>query len=392
MRKALTYILALMLMACSSSSGGDDPIVTPQEEEQQTMLSFYVYSPEHPILTRGNAGESNASEAESRVNSLQIWVFESATGKLAAYYKPSSTVRLNGDEGNDVYQMPVSHDFANRRPRVDVYVLANATTNTLGKQYDENTTRTQLKEALLDNEHFGSSSLTKSVPADGLPMSGVLLNQPVTGEKPVLRVGTDYSSMATVRLVRMVSKLHFAFSALTGSNLKITGITFDDTDEKGNKGLLAYNEFLFLKEPYTGRNSYVSNYIEMEVSLLPTAVSVLEVADPLEYVFVDGVESAQEYETRILKAINATSGDKLTSVGPYYLHESDKKLKGKVTYTVSGGSEMTAPFEMADAGDFSRNHTWLVYAYYGDAVLEFNLVDVNSWQDKDVRNHDTYNW
>ena len=392
MRKALTYILALMLMACSSSSGGDDPIVTPQEEEQQTMLSFYVYSPEHPILTRGNAGESNASKEESEVKSLQIWVFESATGKLAAYYKPSSTVRLNGDEGNDVYQMPVSHDFANRRPRVDVYVLANATTNTLGKQYDENTTRTQLKEALLDNEHFGSSSLAKSVPADGLPMSGVLLNQPVTGEKPVLRVGTDYSSMATVRLVRMVSKLHFAFSALTGSNLKITGITLDDTDEKGNKGLLAYNEFLFLKEPYTGRNSYVSNYIEMEVSLLPTAVSVLEVADPLEYVFVDGVESAQEYETRILKAINATSGDKLTSVGPYYLHESDKKLKGKVTYTVSGGSEMTAPFEMADAGDFSRNHTWLVYAYYGDAVLEFNLVDVNSWQDKDVRNHDTYNW
>ena len=392
MRKALTYILALMLMACSSSSGGDDPIVTPQEEEQQTMLSFYVYSPEHPILTRGNAGESNASKEESEVKSLQIWVFESATGKLAAYYKPSSTVRLNGDEGNDVYQMPVSHDFANRRPRVDVYVLANATTNTLGKQYDENTTRTQLKEALLDNEHFGSSPLAKSVPADGLPMSGVLLNQPVTGEKPVLRVGTDYSSMATVRLVRMVSKLHFAFSALTGSNLKITGITLDDTDEKGNKGLLAYNEFLFLKEPYTGRNSYVSNYIEMEVSLLPTAVSVLEVADPLEYVFVDGVESAQEYETRILKAINATSGDKLTSVGPYYLHESDKKLKGKVTYTVSGGSEMTAPFEMADAGDFSRNHTWLVYAYYGDAVLEFNLVDVNSWQDKDVRNHDTYNW
>ena len=78
-------------------------------------------------------------------------------------------------------------------------------------------------------------------------------------------------------------------------------------------------------------------------------------------------------------------------MGPYYLHESDKKLKGKVTYTV-GESEMTAPFEMADAGDFSRNHTWLVYAYYGDAVLEFNLVDVNSWQDKDVRNHDVYNW
>ena len=391
MRKALTYILALMLMACSSSSSGDDPIVTPQDEEQQTMLSFYVYAPEHPILTRGNAGETDASKEkeESEVKSLQIWVFENATGKLVAYYEPSSTGRLNGDDGNDIYQVPVSHDFANRRPRVDVYVLANATTNTLGKKYDESTSRQTLKDAVLENDHFGSSPLTTSVPADGLPMSGVLLNQPVTGEKPVLRVGTDYSSMATVRLVRLVSKLHFVFSALKNSDLRITGISLDDTDDNGNKGLLAYSEFLFLEGPYTGRNSHVSNYIEMEVSLLPTAVNVLEVADPLEYVFVDGVESAQDYESRINSAISANN---LTSVGPYYLHESDKKLKGKVTYTVSGGSEMTAPFEMAVAGDFSRNHTWMVFAYYGDAVLEFNLVDVNSWQDKDVRNHDVYNW
>ena len=45
MRKALTFILALMLMACSKSS--DETEKVPQGEEKQPMLSFYVYAPEH---------------------------------------------------------------------------------------------------------------------------------------------------------------------------------------------------------------------------------------------------------------------------------------------------------------------------------------------------------
>ena len=61
-------------------------------------------------------------------------------------------------------------------------------------------------------------------------------------------------------------------------------------------------------------------------------------------------------------------------------------------YKVGNGDEKTAEFKMAEAGDFSRNHTWLIYAYYGDAVLNFNVVYVNSWTDRDVRNHDVYNW
>lgn len=383
MRKVLTYIMALMLMACSSSGEVEK---TPQEEEP-TMLSFYVYAPEHPIVTRGNAGESDASDDEARVNSLQIWVFEheyddlSENGKLVAYYEPTSTDNLNNAQG-DVYQVPVSRSFADRRPRVDVLVLANVTENTHGKKYDKNTSREELQKAVLDNNHFGTDALKNSVPPDGLPMSGVLLNQPVTGEKPVLRIGTDYSEMATVRLVRMVSKLRFVFSSLTGSNVQITGITID-------AGLMASEEFLFLNGPYTGRNTRVSQYLDYDAILLASAVGVKGTTNPLDFIFIEGVESPQEYESRINTAV---AENKATSIGPYYLHESDKKLKGLVKYKVGGGDEKTAEFKMAEDGDFSRNHTWLIYAYYGDAVLNFNLVDVNSWTDRDVRNHDVYNW
>ena len=383
MRKVLTYIMALMLMACSSSGEVEK---TPQEEEP-TMLSFYVYAPEHPIVTRGNAGESDASDDEARVNSLQIWVFEheyddlSENGKLVAYYEPTSTDNLNNAQG-DVYQVPVSRSFADRRPRVDVLVLANVTTDTHGKKYDKDTSREELQKAVLDNNHFGTDALKNSVPPDGLPMSGVLLNQPVTGEKPVLRIGTDYSEMATVRLVRMVSKLRFVFSSLKGSDVRITGITID-------AGLIASEEFLFLNGPYTGRNTNVSQYWGSEATLLAPSVGVNGTTNPLDFIFIEGVESPQEYESRINTAV---AENKATSIGPYYLHESDKLITGKVKYKVGDGADKTAEFKMAEAGDFSRNHTWLIYAYYGDAVLNFNVVDVNRWTDRDVRNHDVYNW
>jgi hypothetical protein len=288
---------------------------------------------------------------------------------------------LNTNEGG-VYQVPVSRSFADRRPRVDVLVLANVTENTHGKKYDKNTSREELQKAVLDNNHFGTDPLNNKVPDDGLPMSGVLLNQPVTGEKPVLRIGTDYSEMATVRLVRMVSKLRFVFSSLTGSNVQITGITID-------AGLMASEEFLFLNGPYTGRNFRVSQYLNYDAILLAQSVGVYGTTNPLDFIFIEGVESPQEYESRINTAV---AESKATSIGPYYLHESDKLITGKVKYKVGNGDEKTAEFKMAEAGDFSRNHTWLIYAYYGDAVLNFNLVDVNSWTDRDVRNHDVYNW
>lgn len=380
MRKVLTYIMALMLMACSSSGEVEK---TPQEEEP-TMLSFYVYAPEHPLLTRANAGESDASKEESEVKRLQIWVFENGTDKLVAYYEPNSTASLNGTSGGDVYQVPVSRDFANRRPRVDVYVLANGTEANMGKVYNKNTPLDDLKAAPLNNDHFGTDPLTTSVPADRLPMSGVLLNQPVSGEKPILRIGTNYSEMATVRLVRAVSKVQFVFGAMQGSNLQIKGITIDEN-------MIPGVEYLFLEGPYTGRNTHIweTSYLGTSVSLFQSTLGVPEVTDPLEYIFIDGVESAQEYEKRINTAV---IGKKLSSAGPYYLHESDKQLTGKVSYSVNGVDMTPAPFSMAEAGDFSRNHTWLVYAYYGNAVLEFNVVDVNSWTDRDVRDHDVYNW
>jgi hypothetical protein len=74
------------------------------------------------------------------------------------------------------------------------------------------------------------------------------------------------------------------------------------------------------------------------------------------------------------------------------LRESDKQLTGTITYTIGGGTEQTANFAMQQAGDFSRNHTWIVYAYYaGSGNLQVQSLYVKDWSIKEV-NHDLYNW
>ena len=81
----------------------------------------------------------------------------------------------------------------------------------------------------------------------------------------------------------------------------------------------------------------------------------------------------------------------MTVRGPIYLRESDKQLTGTITYTI-GGEEKIANFAMQQAGDFSRNHTWIVYAYYaGTGSLQVQSLYVKDWSTKEM-NYEYFNW
>ncbi len=127
-----------LLTACNSSDGED--------QQKPTMLTIYVFSPEQPIITRGDVGPVNASEAENKVNSLQLWVFDTSGNKVG-YLNTTETATLNTGQGT-IYQIPVSDEFAQNKPNVDVYVLANVTATNCGisATLDENTTREALIE------------------------------------------------------------------------------------------------------------------------------------------------------------------------------------------------------------------------------------------------------
>ena len=353
------------LIACNSSDGED--------LQKPTMLTIYVFSPEQPIITRGDVGPVNASEAENKVNSLQLWVFDTSGNKVG-YLKTTETATLNTGQGA-IYQIPVSDEFAQNKPNVDVYVLANVTTanSGIGATLDENTTREALiEQAKITSDHFGltSASLPTAVPADGLPMAGILKNQPVIGDAPVLRIGNE-TNIATVPLTRAVSKMRFFFANVeTAPTLTITGITL-------NGSLIPNEEYLFTQ-------SKTLTYDANAASILASSIEVAKKEDPAQYIY-EG-QTAQEYE-------NLMVGAELSLVGPYYLRESGKILTGTITYTVEGMSEpMSATFTMKEHGDFLRNHSWIVYAYYeGLSGMQVVTVDVTDWVAKSY-NYEVYNW
>lgn len=355
------------LTACNSSDGED--------QQKPTMLTIYVFSPEQPIITRGDVGPVNASEAENKVNSLQLWVFDTSGNKVG-YLNTTETATLNTGQGT-IYQIPVSDEFAQNKPNVDVYVLANVTATNCGisATLDENTTREALiEQAKITSEHFGvtSTSLTTVVPTHGLPMAGILKNQPVIGDAPVLRIGNE-TNIATVPLTRAVSKMRFFFANVeTAPKLTITRITL-------NGSLIPNEEYLF-----TQSKTLTYDDDANAASILASSIEVAKKKDPAKYIYKG--QTAQEYE-------NLMVGAELSLAGPYYLRESGKILTGTITYTVEGMTKpMSATFTMKEQGDFLRNHSWIVYAYYeGLSGMQVVTVDVTDWVAKSY-NYEVYNW
>ena len=372
MHKALIYILAMMMLLLMSACSSSDTTEEPQPVKERTMLTIYVYSPENPLLTRADVGPVDATAAESKVTLLQIWVFDK-NGKKVGALSTTETATLNGGEGA-VYQIPVDDDFAKNKPNVDVYVLANIKPATCGvaNEFTVESNLTDLQnKGKITTDHFGLSlPLTTTVSDDGLPMAGILKDQKVIGDAPVLRIG-DQSHIATVSLTRAVSKLRFVFATTEGSGLSITDITL-------KAGMIPNEEYLFPQ----GQSAI---YNTIEASLLPsTLTEVAEKDNPADYVY-DGQKTAQEYETYINSAA-------LTQVGPYYLRESDKQLEGTISYSVNGAAQTPATFRMREAGDFKRNHSWIVYAYSeGLSGMQVVTVDVTPWVERGG-DHTVYNW
>ena len=381
----LCSILTVLFSACSSS-GADEGVT-----HQQAQLAIYVYAPEqasakkHAAPTRGDVGEVDPIDNtinEGTIKSMQLWVYESETGNYVGYFRTDDVAALNEGQGT-TYQIPVTDAFAAAKPDVNVYVMANVTSANCGVgTLNKETTRAALLEGAKItgglSGHFGLEQNTRTVPDDGLPFAGKLTTQPVVGDAPTLRVGS-LSQVATVQLTRAVSKLRFVFAKTTGQpTVKITSI-------KINAGMIPNEEYLF--------QTPVSMNYNTEAEMLSTTIDdIAETDDPTKFIYTN--QEAQAYEDLINTAANKKDPEKpeVTVYGPIYLRESDKQLTGTITYTIDGGEEKTVDFTMKQAGDFSRNHTWIVYAYYaGAGNLQVQSIYVKDWSTKEL-NHQVYNW
>ena len=382
----------LLLIACSGD--GDS-----SETKQPAVINVYVFAPDKPIITRGDIGEVDPidnSINESKITSLQIWVFEHNTENLISYYTPESVSNLNNDAGA-TYQLSTSNAFtdAETKPKVDVYVVANVTSANSGISLDERTTRTALEAALISGDYFGLNTLTKKVPEAGLPMSGVLRGVSVTGSAPVYKI-------SNVTLTRAVSKIRFVFSRekvepeTDANKVKINSIQL-------GAGMIPTQEYLFLETGEDAPAYHVGSYGTNDATefLATPLEDIAQNADPMAYSYQAGLD-AQVYENLINSGLTKTvkndqnedvPAPELTQVGPFYLRESGKLLTGSITFQrgEDGTTAKPVTFKMHQAGDFSRNHTWIVYAYYSASGLVAVTVVVKDWNDVQ-QSYEVFNW
>ena len=407
-------LMLLLLTACSGSSsdGGDEPVPT----SSKPVLKIYIFPPDRPAITRADdLGYVEATEEENKIHSLYVWVFErnesNLGNSLLVGYVSLGNLTLSAT-GNGEVTMEIIDTFADKimtaekRPRVDVYVAANVTSANCGISFAGLTNKGVTKESDLEplfigSHYFGVTSPMLGVPADGLPMSGVLKDQVIAGTSPVFRVGTE-QRLSNVQLVRAVSKIRFVFcmSSSNTDNVAVNNIVL-------NGSVLPKEEYLFLTDDYNkvtqkwrvkvSEPSVAADYDESSATLIsiPSGTTTIKKNDdPYSYSY-DGIMTGQAYETLIN---NGITQDKLSDLGTVYLRESDKSLAGVINYeiipygTTTPNAKTVASYSMKKAGEFSRNHTWIVYGYFvTNGELRVNVVELKDWVSSE-NPKEIYNW
>ena len=342
-------ILLLLGWALVSSCIYDNLSDTPACPELGITLEFPA-----PMVTKADVGEVPASDRENAIYDLSLWIFRSDNHAFVR----SLQLDADGDfpKGGTVrrYTLPVPSSFALERPDIDVYVLVNAAS--IGKEgLRASTDWNEVSGAFFGEGFFGPQQQWTVVPEGGLPMSGVRTHLSIQGEEPSLSVGT-------VPISRAVSKLRYVFSQMytEAEEGELEKVYIDRIELDGDR--IPVNEKVFSENGAAIRqgDGYVASTMITEG---PGAVA--STVSPERYTHAG--QDGPTYERLIQDGIE---GGYLTQAGTgaIYLRESDKALTGTVCYHVQKGDDepeyKTVSFSMNAPGDFARNHTWTLYAYY----------------------------
>lgn len=386
--KRMMHILSMAVMLLLAAL----PVISCHHpEEDPAELSVSIYIPDI-TPTKAETGNVGALSSEKIFSTLQLWVFlhgGTNDGQLVGYKGFTAAQLTNTGLPHSTitrFAMPLSREMftllSQGGTTVDVYALANAA-STGATSLGETTPRADLDALVLSGTVFGVSPLTMAVPAAGLPMSGVLKGATVTGSYPVLNV-------STVNLTRAVSKIRFVFcqqgTPASGTDPAVSinpacvvkSISFGGTDTD-HDCQIATLEKLFTDQKYdTTDNLFdIDGYTPLSAilageggaDLLPNnAITIAEHPDELMFRSPSHeLESAREYESRLDAAVGASS-----QTGPIYIRETDKIISGTIVYN-TGEEDLTATFSMPADNVLSRNHSWILYAYFAEATRTLQL-------------------
>lgn len=385
--------ILLMVSSCSEDAATYTPDPNP-------FLTIHIQSPESVSpATRTDVGDVTPLAPETGLYYTYIWVFESGGEDADAKPVGSLSENLGGAE-NATLQLSIDREVIARNSLLDIFVVANA--ESVPSAYflmgpnNPPVTRKTLKEMVFGKvthtgnysyDDFGTANPVHTPEVQkGIPMSQYVLSQKVIDngmlDKPV-----------NVALRHAVSKMRFVFARETGvTDAVITGITL------GN-GLIPTTTHLFPTQP-TDPTSEANVALAKRTPNLPKDVTyengftfneelangdILEHPDPASLAIQSG-ETAQAYTGRLSKAFSGK--EKSLYYGLTYLRETGQKLTGTIHYKL-GGTPYDIPFEMAEECDFTRNHEYIVYAYFKKSGMGLT-VTVQDWDRNDI-NHEFAN-
>lgn len=393
-------ILAALMTACV------EPLYNRPDSP---VLGLSIEFPES-MVTKATVGEVPATAEENVIHTLSIWVFTTTGHQYVTSKQITPEKEFPPGENVRRYALEVTKGFAEAPLPVDVFVLANAAAINCTLATGDGTDPTgcssysAIYDACFGNGDgpyggFGIANPTHHPQTGkGLPMSGCLLNQSVDGGDPEL-------SVPTVEIQRLVSRIRFVFCKALATPPDPSDPNYDpdiademvrDVQIKSiilDGQLIPTTESVFIPAATAAPSVYESGSLTVFSSVPGTGIADNSTPERLIYY---GNQDPAAYENRIQEAIASNQLTALPSAENQftYLRESDKPLTGIITYRLKrivAGQEVweekNKMFEMANAGDFARNHSWTVYGYFlhgSNLQLSLNVLpwDQIKWENR----------
>lgn len=373
----IATVLCLCLVSCSSGNdtpGGEpDPILT---------INILAPAEQEGSLTRADVGTVPALENENRIYHIWVWAFLTGDTNGDNAVPVGSLYQELGGVLSTTCQMSISPDVVSGDKNLDIYVIANSEAIPSASYHmGHNVTLGTIKNLVFGKatngteqyDDFGITTLQHTVPDDkGLPMSQHALGCEVIK-------ASKLSKDVNIALRRAVSKLRFVFARSTGlPGVQVTGFTLDG-------GLIPDQEFVF-PDNRDSRTPHIPNSVGYNTQTAdyskPLDTEGILEADNPKTLGWNGTETAEAYTQRLAEAY--VGYENSLYYGLTYLRETDKKLTGTIKYKLNDDdTERSVSFQMAEANDFTRNHEYIVYAYFEKSGLNVT-VSVTDWEKHDI--------
>ena len=357
-------------------------------------LSIAIDFPE--VFYTKTSPELSPAALETEIHSLRVWIFRDDDKTNVGFLDlPTDENPLPSGGGVKRYIVKnIGWGFVNDHPKVSVFALANAESIGLpdvanGIPLDGSISYDDLLALSFgyvpnpdDPDHpkadfFGLSNPVHEVPSEGLPMSAFRSGMDMYGISPQLKV-------ESVKLQRMVSRVRMVCcktKTVVDPNATETVIETVHLDNFTlYKEQIPLKEHVFAEEQANGTacspvlDAAFSNKTDNYWSLpfIVNGPDVLAENDAPENLIYTN-QAPNDYQAALDAAAQADPLQ-LNDLGYTYLRESDLRLLGMVNYTVTtinttdnqivSSKSRYREFAMSSAGDFARNHSWTLFAYF----------------------------